>query len=57
MARGSRITALKIGITFAILSFVGKIRDSREVLKMIAKGSPRMCREHFRRRIGHEYKP
>ena len=49
--------ALKIGITFAILSFVGKVPDSIEVLKMIAKGSPRICRESFRRRIGHEYKP
>ena len=29
--------ALKIGITFAILSFVGKVPDSIKVLKMIAK--------------------
>ena len=36
---------------------MGKIPDSIEVLKMIARGSPRICREYFRRRIGHEYKP
>ena len=40
-----------MGITFGILSFVGKVPGSIEVLKMIAKNSSRICREHLGDRL------
>lgn len=43
--------ALKIGITFAILSFMGKVPDSMEALKIQAKGTHKICCEHFRRNV------
>ena len=56
---GCRITWFEDGNYFFNFELSDPIEllNPIELLKMIAKGSPRICHEHFRGRVVHEYKP